>query len=268
MYNGGAVPSTTCFEITTSPTPSKLGSSNMVSSRMLSMIERRPRAPVLRSIALRAMALNASSPKLRAMLSISNSRWYCLTSAFFGSTKMRLSVGSSRSSSVACTGRRPTNSGIRPVLRLDLSKNLAGLAVLRRRHLGAKADGGGATARGDDLFEASKGAAAHEQDVGGVYLHELLLRMLAAALRRYRGDGAFHDLEERLLHAFARHVAGDRGIVGLAADLVDFVDIDDAALGPLHIVVGRLKQLENDVLDVLADIARLSQRGRVGHGEG
>jgi hypothetical protein len=28
-------------------------------------------------------------------LSISNNRWYCLTSAFFGSTKMRLSVGSS-----------------------------------------------------------------------------------------------------------------------------------------------------------------------------
>jgi hypothetical protein len=42
--------------------------------------------------------------------------------------------------------------------------------------------------------------------------------------------GAFHDLEQRLLHALARHVAGDRGIVGLAADLVDLVDIDDAAL--------------------------------------
>jgi hypothetical protein len=28
-----------------------------------------------------------------------------------------------------------------------------------------------------------------------------------------------------LLHALARHVAGDRGVVGLAADLVDFVDV-------------------------------------------
>ena len=44
---GEPVPSTTCFEITTSSTPSRLGSSNMVSSRMLSMIERRPRAPRL-----------------------------------------------------------------------------------------------------------------------------------------------------------------------------------------------------------------------------
>jgi hypothetical protein len=70
----------------------------MVSSKMVSMIERKPRAPVLRSMALQAMAPSASSAKLSSMLSISNSRWYCLTRAFFGSTKMRLSVASSRSS--------------------------------------------------------------------------------------------------------------------------------------------------------------------------
>jgi hypothetical protein len=82
----------------------------------------------------------------------------------------------------------------------------------------------------DDLLEAGEGAAADEQDVGRVDLQEFLLRMLAAALRRHGGGGAFHDLQQRLLHALARHVAGDRGIVGLAADLVDLVDVDDAAL--------------------------------------
>jgi hypothetical protein len=40
--------------ITTCSTPSRLGRSNMVSNRMLSMIERKPRAPVLRSVASRA----------------------------------------------------------------------------------------------------------------------------------------------------------------------------------------------------------------------
>jgi hypothetical protein len=74
--------------------------------------------------------------------------------------------------------------------------------------------------------------------------------------------------KQRLLHALARHVAGNRGVVGLAADLVDFIDIDDAALGSFDIVVGGLHQLENDVLDVLADIARFSQGRRVDHGEG
>src|SRR5450631_3388366 len=269
MYSGGAVPSTTCLEITTSPTPSRLGRSNMVSSRILSIMERSPRAPVLRSIAFRAMAPSASSAKLRSILSISNSRWYCLTSAFFGSTRMRLSVGSSRSSRVASTGRRPTNSGIRPYFNRSSGSTSRKISpVLRSGHLGPETDRGCPTSGRDDLLKAAKSAAAYEQDVGGVDLQELLLGVLAAALRRHRGDGPFHDLEERLLHALARHVAGNRGVIGLATDLVDFVDIDDAALGSFDIVVGGLQQLENDVLHVLADIARLGQGRRVGHGKG
>ena len=76
------------------------------------------------------------------------------------------------------------------------------------------------------------------------------------------------SFSKRLLDALARDVAGDRGIVRLAADLVDLVDIDDAALRPLDIIVGGLEQLQDDVLDILADIAGLGQRRRVGHGEG
>ena len=109
--------------------------------------------------------------------------------------------------------------------------------------------------------------AAHEENVGCIDLEEFLLRVLAAALRRHRSDGSFHDLEQGLLHALARHVAGDRRIVGFPANFVDLVDIDDAALRPLDIIVGGLEQLEDDVLDVLADIARLGQRRGVGHGE-
>ena len=75
------------------------------------------------------------------------------------------------------------------------------------------------------------------------------------------------SFKQRLLDALARHVAGDRGIVRLAADLVDLVDVDDPALGLLDIIVGRLEQFQDDVLDILADIAGLGQRGRVGHRE-
>src|SRR2546425_2683712 len=154
------------------------------------------------------------------------------------------------------------------VLRLDLTENFAGLAVLRRQNLGAETDRRRPPARRDDLLEPIEGAAAHEQDVDGVDLQEFLLRMLASALRRHRGDGAFHDLEQRLLHALARDVAGDRGVVGLAADLVDLVDIDDATLGALDVVIGGLQQLEDDVLDVLTDIPGFGERRRIGHGEG
>src|SRR5207248_6855918 len=119
------------------------------------------------------------------------------------------------------------------VLRFDLAEDFARLAILRRQNLGAEADGGRPPARRDDLLEPIEGAAAYEQDVSGVDLQEFLLRMLASALRRHRRDRAFHDLEQRLLHTLARYVAGDRGVVGLAADLVDLVDIDDAALSAL-----------------------------------
>jgi hypothetical protein len=92
--------------------------------------------------------------------------------------------------------------------------------------------------------------------------------MLAAALRGNARHRPFHDLQQRLLYALARHVPGDRGVVGFAADLVDLVDIDDAALGPLDVVVGGLQQLQDDVLNVLAHIACFRERRGVGHGEG
>src|SRR5262249_25341582 len=132
------------------------------------------------------------------------------------------------------------------VLRLHLTEDFTGLAVLGRNYLGAEADRGRPPAGGNDLLEPIEGAAAHEQDVSRVDLQEFLLRMLASALRRHRRDGAFHDLEQGLLYALARDVAGDRGVVGLAADLVDLVDIDDAALGALDVVVGGLQQLEDE----------------------
>ena len=119
----------------------------------------------------------------------------------------------------------------------------------------------------DDPVEALEGAAADEEDVRGVDLDEVLVRVLAAALRRHVGHRALDDLEQRLLHALAGDVARDRRVVGLARDLVDLVDVDDAALGPLHVEVGGLDQVQEDVLDVLTDVAGLGQRRGVGDGE-
>src|SRR5271163_871880 len=91
--------------------------------------------------------------------------------------------------------------------------------------------------------------------------------MLASALRRYRGDRPLHDLEKGLLHAFAGHIPGDRRIVRLARDLIDLVDIDNPALRAFDVIIGGLQQLQYNVLDILADIAGLCQRRRVGHRE-
>ncbi len=92
--------------------------------------------------------------------------------------------------------------------------------------------------------------------------------MLAAALRRNIGDGAFEHFQQGLLDAFAGDIAGDADVVLRFADLVDFVDVDDAALGGFEIVVGVLQKLEEDVLDVFADVAGFGEGGGVADGEG
>ena len=102
----------------------------------------------------------------------------------------------------------------------------------------------------------------------GVHLNVLLLGMFAAALRGNVGDGAFEHFQQGLLNAFAGNVAGDADVVLGFADLVDFVDVDDAALGGFEIVVGVLQKLEQDVLDVFADVAGFGERGRIADGEG
>ena len=87
--------------------------------------------------------------------------------------------------------------------------------------------------------------------------------VLTTARGRHGGDRALDDLQEGLLDALTRHVAGDRGILSLTADLVDLVDVDDALLGLLDIAVGLLDETQEDILHVLAHVAGLSQSGRI-----
>ena len=136
-----------------------------------------------------------------------------------------------------------------------------------RLHARAEADPAVADAPLDHLVELRERAAADEQDVGRVDRQELLVRVLAPALGRHRCERSLEDLQQRLLHALAGHVARDRRVVRLARDLVDLVDVDDPGLGLLHVVVGGLDQLQEDVLDVLADVAGLRERGGVGDRE-
>src|SRR4029079_14601117 len=136
------------------------------------------------------------------------------------------------------------------VFRLHLLERRADVAALRRLDLGLEAERLLAGPALDLLLEADERAAADEQDVGRVDLEELLVRVLAPALRRNVGDRAFEDLQERLLGPLTRHVARDRGVLVLAADLVDFVDVDDALLALLDVAARRLPQFDDDVFDV------------------
>src|SRR6266404_9019952 len=91
--------------------------------------------------------------------------------------------------------------------------------------------------------------------------------MLAATLGRHVGNGAFENLKQRLLDPLAADIAGDGGVFVLLGNLVDLINIDDALLGLLDVAVRSLQKLQNNVFDVLADIASLGQSGGVNNGE-
>ena len=247
------------------------GSSNWTSISVSSRIERRPRAPVSRSSALSAIAPSESSWKLSSISSNSKKRWNWRVSALRGS--VRIVIRSSRVSwwIAAITGSRPMNSGISPYSIRSSGSTCSNSSPvsfwLFEVTSAPKPDPLAADPALDHVVELGERAAADEEDVGRVDGQELLVGVLAPALRGHRRGRPLEDLQQRLLDALAGDVAGDRRVVGLAGDLVDLVDVDDPCLGLLDVEVGRLDQLQEDVLDVLADVAGLGERGRVGDRE-
>ena len=91
--------------------------------------------------------------------------------------------------------------------------------------------------------------------------------MLASAVGRHVADRALHDLQQRLLYTLTADVTGDGGVLALAGDLVDLIDVDNADLGAGDVKIRRLNELEQDVLDILADVACLGDRRGVRDGE-
>ena len=150
------------------------------------------------------------------------------------------------------------------ILGLDVAEDRPQILVFRATDIGTETDTLGPDSVLHDLLDAGESAATDEQHVGGVDLQELLMRVLASALGRHGSRGALEDLEQGLLHTFARHVTRDRRVFALAGDLVDLIDVDDAGLRLLDVVVGGLDQLQQDVLDVFADVAGLGEGGGVG----
>src|SRR5271165_5733303 len=107
--------------------------------------------------------------------------------------------------------------------------------------VGVEAEGAASGALFDNFFEAHEGAAADEQNIGGIDRGKFLVRVLAATLRRHVGNGPFQNFQQGLLHTFAADIAGDGGIFVLLGNLIDFVDVDDAGLGFLYVAIGGLQ---------------------------
>ena len=116
----------------------------------------------------------------------------------------------------------------------------------------------------DRTFDTFKSAATDEEDITGVDMNKLLIRMLASSLRRYVHNRSFEHLQQALLHSFSAHVTRDGHILALAGYLIDLIDEDDTSLSLGDVVFGILQQTDEDGLHVFAYITGLGEGSSVG----
>ena len=119
----------------------------------------------------------------------------------------------------------------------------------------------------DDVFNPRKCSCSNEEDSRGINLQELLVRMLASALRGHRSHRSFDDLQKSLLDAFTGNVTRDGSVLSLTSDLVDLIDVDDAALCLLNISAGFLNQAKQNIFNIFTDITGFSQSCRINNCE-
>ena len=91
--------------------------------------------------------------------------------------------------------------------------------------------------------------------------------MLTTTLGRHVGNGAFQNLQQSLLHALARYITGDGGILAFTGDLIQLINIDDTPLCQFHIEIGGLDQTQQNIFHVLTHVTGFGQRGSVGDGK-
>src|SRR5688500_1426772 len=99
----------------------------------------------------------------------------------------------------------------------------------------------------NDLLQSAKSAAADKQDAARVDADVFLLRMLTSTLGRNIADSAFKDFQQGLLNAFAGDITRDGNVLSFARDLVDLVDVNDAALCAFYVVIGVLQEAQDNV---------------------
>ena len=107
------------------------------------------------------------------------------------------------------------------------------------------------------LLDAIERTATDEKDMFRIHGNHLLVGMFAATLGRYINNRALKQLEQALLHTLAADIAGNRGVVALAGNLVNLVNEHNTALGLLYVVVGNLQKTCQNTLDILAHITGL-----------
>ena len=106
----------------------------------------------------------------------------------------------------------------------------------------------------NNLIQAYKSATADEQDVGGINVNKLLLRMLAATCWWNTCNRALKNLQKCLLNAFTRNITSNREVLGLTSNLINLIYVDNAYLSALNIAVSSGDEFKQDILDIFTNV--------------
>ena len=90
-------------------------------------------------------------------------------------------------------------------------------------------------------------------------MNKLLLRMLTATCWWNTCHRTFKNLQKCLLNTLARDITSNRKVLGLASNLVNLIDVDNAYLSALNIAVSSSNELKQDILDIFTNVASLSK---------
>ena len=99
-------------------------------------------------------------------------------------------------------------------------------------------------------------------------MDHLLLGMLTTALWWNAGNSAFNNFQEGLLNPFTRYITGDGDILPFFGNLINLIYIDDTPFCPVNVEIRRLKELEQNIFNILSHITGLSQGCRISDGKG
>ena len=119
----------------------------------------------------------------------------------------------------------------------------------------------------DNFIQPFKSAAADKQNIGGINLDKLLLRVFSAALRRYVSHRSLYNFQKSLLYSFSGYVSGNGGIFRFSGNFVNFVNINNAILSTFYIVICCLNDFQQNIFHILAHITGFGQSGCVGNGK-
>ena len=128
--------------------------------------------------------------------------------------------------------------------------------------LSLKSDGRlGGQALFDNLLQIRECAAADEQNVRSVHRHHGNHAVLTVRAYRHLYLRALQHLQQLLLNGLTADIAS--GHLLFLCDLVNLVDVNNAVLRLLHIVIRCREKFSYNTLNIIADITRLSQRGGI-----